>query len=538
MTLRLEDFQRQAPNIDVAAALADPAMADQFVAMIENQFGVSPKKAKSVLSDLTTNGEANVPMDGKKKNRPIIRSFNLDRDLFIPTWATDIEHSPYIFRVEYYTAEQLRGFINTDGWDASWVEKAIKTCRGQFISPMPDATQQPISRSFVYIDRKIMVTDMIGVVYAYQRLSNPDDNITGIYLTIFHPRLPADSDQPGYAKFGLLGYAHGEYPFVLHRAEYLSRRIHDSRGLPEPGKPWQDQLKVHRDSRIDAASISIIPPLMYPIGRPPSRWGPGSRIPERKLNEYHYADKPAPDGNTDDSEMKLVETWREYAGIRSGDGDPTMTNAKNQYEIEKYLSGWARAYKQVWKLFQQFGDEKTFFRVIGVQKAQPQVFMKGDPSEDYDIYLNYDVLSGDSEHQKEKFIAIAQLAQTLDRNGQFDYGSFLQLALSSIDPVLGEQVMLPKDTASQKNVDDMHALLGQTFSGVQRDLPIGMPPQLALQTIQTYLQSPDVAQRFANKQDPFQERMTRLIKQAQFQMQQQQNAVIGKIGTPPAPPPQ
>jgi hypothetical protein len=536
-TLNLDDFQKRVPGVDVKQLLEDPAMVEKITQLLQQQFGVSAKKAASMIRDLKANGEASAPIDGKRRNRPIIRAFNLDRDVFIPSWATDIEHAPFIFRVEYFTAEQLRSFVANDQWDAGWVEKAIETCRGQYISPMPDGTQQPISRSFVYVDRKILVTDMIGVVFAYQRLSDPDDNITGTYLTVFHPSLAEDNDQPGYAKFGLLGYAHGEYPFILHRTEYLSRRVHDSRGLPEPGKPWQDQIKVHRDSRIDAASWSVIPPLMYPIGRPPPRWGPGARVPERKPNEYHFADKPMPDGNTNDSENRLVETWREYAGIRTADGDPMMANTKNAFEVKKYLQGWARAYKQVFKLFQQFGDEETFYRVIGVQNATPQVFQKGDPTEDYDIYLNFDALTHDLEHQKEKFIAIGQIVQTFDRNGQIDYSKLLPAALNSIDSSLAELIVTPKDTATKQNMDDMQNILAQTFSGVIKDIPTGMPPQLAMQSIQQYAQSPDVAQRLQNKDDPFTQRLQRLVKQATFAQDQQNNAQIGKLGTMPAPTP-
>lgn len=539
VTLKLDDFQKMVPNADVHALIADPAIADHIMTAIETQFGVSPRKAKAMLRDLRDAGETSAPIDGKKRNRPIIRAFNLDRDLFIPSWATDIEHAPYIFRIEYFTAEQLRSFVANDGWDEKWVEKAIATCRGQFISPTPDGTQQPISRSFVYVDRKILVTDMVGVVFAYQRLSDPDDNITGTYLTVFHPSLPKDQDQDGYAKFGLLGYAHGEYPFVLHRAEFLSRRVHDSRGTPEPGKPWQDQIKVHRDSRIDAASWAVVPPIGYPIGRPPPRWGPGARIPERKQGEYHFMDRPTPDGLTSDSEDRLLSSFREYNGIRTGraDDDPMMANTKNSFEVKKTLGGWAKAYKQVFKLFQQFGDEETFYRVIGVQNATPQVFKKGDPTEDYDIYLNFDALTHDLEHQKEKFVAIGQIVQTFDRNGQVDYSALLTASLNSIDPSFAELIVTPKDTATKKNTDDMQAILSQTFSGVVKDIPIGMPPQLALDSIKQYAQSPDVAQRLQNKDDPFTQRLERIVKQATFAQDQQNNAQIGKLGTMPAPTP-
>lgn len=533
-TLKLSDFQRAVPSMNVQQLIEDPALADNFVTMIEQNYGTSAKKAKQVLKSLRDTGEATVPVNGRKKSRPIIRAFTLDHDLFVPSWATDIEHAPYIFRIEYFSAEQLRSLINSDNWDEAWVEQAIEKCRGQTIASVPDTTLQPISRSFVYVDQKNAVTEKIGVVYAYQRLSDPDDNVTGIYLTIFNPHLPADGLQDGYAKFGLLGYAHGEYPFVIHRAEFLTRRFHDSRGLPEPGKPWQDQIKAHRDSRIDAASWAIIPPLFFPMGRPPGKWGPGAQIPERRSGEYHFGDKPTGDVLTENSEKILMESWREYAGIRSAEGDPLMVNLKNQHEVEKYLSGWAAAYRQVFKLYQQFGDDQVYFRVAGLKKASPDVMTKGDPTEDYDFNLTYDVLSQDFEQMKEKLMTVAQIVQTSDKYGQIDYSAWLQIMINVVDANWAEQIIKPQEAATQQNVNEMHNILSQTYTGVEKDMPMGMPPQLAMQTIQNYVQSPDVAQRLQNKDDPFTQRMERLVKQIQMVMSQQQNAEIGKLGTPPA----
>jgi hypothetical protein len=324
VTLRLSEFQQQFPQMDVLALMSEEATADQLQAILEEIYGISAKKAKAVLKDLRVKGESAVPMNGRKYSRPVVRAFCLDRDLFIPSWATDIETCPYIFRVEYFTAEQLRAFSNSEGWDKGWTEAAIMKCRGRMVTVIPDATLQPISRSFIYIDRKVMYTDLIGVVFAYQRLSD-DEGVPGIYLTIFNPFLSKDAAQPGYAKFGLLGYQHGEYPFVLHRKEYLSRKLHDSRGTPETGKAWQDQIKAHRDSRIDAASLAIVPPFGYPLGRPPARWGPGVRIPERRPGEYHFIDKPTGDVNTETSEDRLMKSYSEYNGINGEGSDPVLT---------------------------------------------------------------------------------------------------------------------------------------------------------------------------------------------------------------------
>ena len=297
--LRLQDLQAQFPQVDIAALINYDAAAEDLKAIFVEQYDCSAKKAANMLKELRKDGETSVPVVGAERSFPVLRAFNLDENLFIPSFSLDLENVPGIYRVEYFTAEQLRAMVNTDGWDSDWVEKAIKTVRGKLITISPSEYLQPISRSFVYTQQRF--TDRIGVVYAYQRLSD-EDGVPGIYCTVFHPHLPPSSKHEGVAKHGLLGYAHGQYPFVLYRREHLSRKLHDSRGIPEPGKPWQDQIKSHKDSRIDAASLGVLPPLCHPQGRPPGRWGPGALISERRAGEYHYADRIIPDLNTDNLE--------------------------------------------------------------------------------------------------------------------------------------------------------------------------------------------------------------------------------------------
>lgn len=526
--LKASDFQRQYPQLNVGDILNHPELEDKIVAALEEQYAISGKKAKRVLKELRTKGESTVPILGREISRPIIRAFCLDRDVFIPSWATDLESCPYIWRVEYFTAEQLRSFAHTENWDADWVEQAILKCRGQMITSIPDSTLQPISRSFVYIDRKVMYTDLIGVVFGYQRLSD-EDGVPGIYLTVFNPHLKEDEKQRGYAHFGLLGYQHGEYPFVLHRREFLSRKFHDSRGLPEPAKAFQDQIKAHKDSRCDAASVAILPPVCYPLGRPPTRWGPGARIPERRPGEYHYADRPGEDPNTDNSEQMLWKGFNDYAAITNPDEDPTMANTVGQWETIKFLTGWAKSYRQTWKLYQQYGDDQTVFRVIGLQKAPPQVMQKGNPNEDFEFWLSFDSLSMSPDAQTQKLENIAKICATADKYGQVDYSQLLQLMLESVDPSIAERIILPKEAASQQFVASEQTAIAKIAAGMEQDIHPGDPAQLGLQTIQQYAQQPDVSQRL-QVDKPFAARLDKRAKQYQFQMTQAQNANIGRLG--------
>ena len=529
VTLRLDDFKARFPGLDIDAAINNPRLEDKLLAVLEEIYGVSARKARRMLNELKKDGETDTPVVGREISRPVLRAFCLDRDVFVPSWATDIETAPYLFRIEYYTAEQLRSFVNTEGWDADWVENAILKGKGKMITTVPDSTLQPISRSFVYIDRKIMYTDMIGVVFAYQRLSD-EDGVPGIYLTIFNPMLTEDISATGYAKFGLLGYQDGEYPFVKFPLEYLSRKFHDTRGVPEPGKSWQDQIKAHRDSRIDAASIAILPPLMYPLGRPPTRWGAGARVPERRQGEYHHADHPMGDLNTENSEKILVQTYNEYEGIiNPGTDDPTVAVSISQHEINRYLECWTHVYRMVWKRWQQYGDAKQMFRVTGLASAPPQVIEKGDPTEDYQVMLSFDVQSLNAEAQGEKFKTIAQIAATFDKFGQIDSSKLVPLMVRSVDPAIAEQVVLPKESGSQQVIDQVHSDIAQMSSGIDKDIKLGTPPQLATQVLQQWAQSPDVQQRLMTDQ-AFQARIEKYSKQLQFQATQQNNAKIGRFG--------
>lgn len=526
-TVTIQGLQEQFPQVDIMAVMMDEEASGQIAAYFEERYGCTATKAKKIIKALLETGKTTVATLGRAISRPVLRAFALDEQLFIPPDTTDIEKATGIWRIEYFTPEALRAMVHSDGWDNEWVEKAIETCRGKLITLTPSEYQQPISRSMIYQQQRF--TDQIGVVYGYQRLSD-EDGVPGIYLTIFNPLLPPDAFQKGYAKFSLLEYAHGNYPFVLFRREFLSRRLHDSRGIPEPGKSWQDAIKAHRDSRIDAASIAIIPPIGYPMGRAPSRWGPGARIPERRSGEYHFMDKPSVDGLTEQSEEILTEGWKAYNGFASAEGDQTFAVQLSQNEVDRFLSQLSKAFNQCFDLYQQYGDDRITFRVIGMRDANAVEFVKGDPNERFDFYLNWDAQSGDLEQMALKWKAILEGIQLLNREGNVNFAESLQAYVESIDPVIAERILDPTQVGRDRVIQDEQNDLAQIFAGVNKPIKIGTPPQLALETIQNYVQNaPDVQQRL-QADEAFRGRMEARMKQYQMQQKQEENKMIGVYG--------
>lgn len=524
----LQDLQQQlGQQGDITALIYAREAEDAILAFFEEVYGASATKARRMLADLRKTGKTDAAVVGKMKSRPVVRAFNLDEDLFISHQATELQTAPAIYRVQYFTPEQLRGFANTDGWDQEWVEGVIEKCRGQIITFATNQQNWPIQRSLLYQDQKL--NNLIGVVYAYQRLSD-EDGVPGVYCTVFSPQLgPEPGKHDGFAKHGLLGYGHGNYPFVLFRREYLSRKLHDSRGLPEPGQPWQQQIKVHRDSRIDAASMAILPPMCYPISRPPGRWGPGARIGERRTGEYHFADRPMGDINTEKSEEILTNSFYRYCGFVDGNTDPLFAQLKNQNEVEEFLECFNEVFQQVYSLYGQYGPEEVYFRVIGLRRAEPELFQRGPADEQFDWELTFSIDNLDAEKQAKKLEALARVGATFDKYGQFDWSEALVLAVNMIDPNWGEVLIQPKEVGTQKVVDETNTMLAQVFAGVERDIDLNSPPEIMMSVVQNYGQQPDVQQRY-QQDEPFRKRLEKIVKQIQFQMQQRQNATIGRYG--------
>ena len=133
-----------------------------------------------------------------------------------------------------------------------------------------------------------------------------------------------------YAKHQLMDYAHGKYPFVVSTYERTSKRLYSTRSIPQIAEPDQQALKVEVDSAIDAQSLATLPPLQHPMGRSPSKWGPGVRVPYRTPNEVSFADIPPGRGSTVNVELRryIVEQVNRYMGREVPGFDPAEEQMK------------------------------------------------------------------------------------------------------------------------------------------------------------------------------------------------------------------
>mgnify|MGYP003115008419 CR=1 FL=1 len=511
-------------NPDVFRAIESGEQDDQIGFMLQQTFPTAtPKRIKQALKDLRKNGEAKLPVVKRQIDAPEVKTLAPDGDFFFPTYVTDPQRAPFCFWRTYYTPQELQNKVATDGWDEDFVDYAIEHYRGVSIDSIE--REQEGRRSSSLNDSVYEAEELIEIVYGYQRLIDEEDGSEGIYQTIFHKDFDGDGVNPSYAKFELMnGYE--DYPVVVTKLSEDSKRLYDAQTIPHLLRGIQNQVKVERDSRIDRNSIATIPPILHPVGQAPTDWGPGRMIPYRRKGDLDFAPSPALNSGSVEIEQTLEKVADKLVGLDEGS---QMSTVRLQFLTNKFLSHIAEVLKMSFKCFQRFGPDSIFFRVTGVPESLQ--LNKGDPNEEFDIIVNYDVLNSDPEVIEQKIEAFKNLTQ-LDSSGRININSLLEVAAASIDPILSDNILQPAEQAQEQVMKDVTDDLAKIYAGIEMPArPNG--GQTALQMIQQYTAQPDVGQR-AQTDQAFAARLQKYAGQYTFQMQQMQNAQIGRIGTNPA----
>jgi len=202
---------------------------------------------------------------------------------------------------------------------------------------------------------------------------------------------------------------------------------------------------------------------------------------------------------------------------------------RQQFIVNKYLDHVKEVLNLAWKLFQRMGPDEKFFQVTG--NPDGMTMTKGDPDENFSLMVSFDTRENDPEHIKRKAESASSLLQ-IDRNGRMNTDKLIGVILGGIDPFLADYILEPEDETQKRMAKDVQNDLVSIYSGIEQDArPNGA--QMAMQMIQQYTQQPDIMQRLQDDES-FAARLQKYAQQYQFQMQQAENAVIGRMGTAPA----
>jgi hypothetical protein len=518
--LDLQQIASIAPEI--AELIQSGEADDTLVELMKGTFpGVTTKRAKSALKTLRKKGVAKLPVVRRQIDAPEVKTLAPDGDFFFPPYVTDPQRAPYCFWKTYYTPQELQNKVLTDDWDQGFVDYIIEHYRG--VSTDSIEREQEGRRSTGLTDNAYEANELIELIHGYQRLVDPEDGAEGIYCTVFHRNFSGNDQAQGFAKFELLnGYE--DYPVVVTKLSEDSKRLYDTMTVPDVLRGIQNQVKVERDSRVDRNSVATLPPILHPVGQAPTDWGPGRMIPYRRKGDLDFAPTPPPPTGSIEIEQTLEQQADRLVGL---DETSSISGIRKQFLVDKFLSHSAEVMAMAFKCFQRFGPDEIFFRVTG--NANPMTFTKGSADESFDIMISYDVLNTDPATQEQKLQQVVALTQ-MDRNGRINMDALLDVAASSIDPVLADNILQPAQQAAEQITRFVTDDLSKIYAGMEMPArPNG--GQIAMQIISQYANQPDIAKRL-QEDEAFAVRLQKYAGQYQFAQQQQINATqYGQYGT-------
>jgi hypothetical protein len=485
----------------------------------------SVRNPQEALQSLMRSGQFSYDRPYIKENRPCITAYRTYQDIFFFRNTYDLQRLPWIVRRDVIPKSTVIDRSRYERWDPAFTTEILEHAGSTALLNLGMQTLFRF-RDRLYVDE---MKELCEVYYAFYR-GTDDKNQRQVIVNIFHPN------------FELLGrslplpYTHGKYPFVLCEREKRSRSVLESRGIGDIAMTAQAEIKFQKDSRNDRTALCTIPPLQVPLGRGKQQYklGPRAQLGVMRPGELSWLPPPPLDQTTYSTEMSIRQDAYSYFGKSMEGVDQNKVLRKQQRLIDAWLAELRMVHIQIYQLCQQYLPDNDWLTASGDQAAVPQRDRQSI-QRNLNLVLEYDAKDLNQEFVTAKLQTIQQMLVATDAAGVIDRAGLTMYAARALDPALARQLIQPQAAVSQQEINDEQDQLSKIADGIEPPMyTSGQNAQLRLQVIQNTMQQ----QGYINalRQNPISlEILQRRMQNLQFQIQQQQNAVTGRIGVPPGP---
>jgi len=527
--LKLFDIDQIAETLpELAEIWMDEDRVDEAMELFNSVEGweLNEARVKKALRQLRKSGVAEIPVTVKENSEADVRTLMPDADVILPAYTVNYQDAPRIHIRMLMSAQEILNRVSSEGWDEEWANYVIENHRGidqsKFYNPNSVQSYRRIGRIARITNER--ARDTIEVALTFERLIDDSDNAEGIYLTVWCPEMTEQVGTPNVAKRVLLS-GRKNYPVVITKTS-LGKTLYDGITLPELLRAPQKNQKTLRDSYMDESGWSISPTIWAPAGVDASGMGPGAVISGPTGRKPEYIDRPSSFAPNLNLEKLLVDEANQIAG--QDPNDPLSVQLQ-QHNIGQYLSHVQNVLKMTYETWKLDGPEELFLRVTG--NPEPVQFTKKEDEGEMDITVSFNSTYDDPEKVEKMLAGLYQVLQN-DQGGRVNSEAITDMALSALDPTLADLVLMPTEQGSAKIVNETTNDIAKMAAGI----PVGAPQnagQARLQIVQDYKQSQTGAMELQSKPQ-FQFLLAEYEKQLTFQLQQLQNAEIGKVGAQPA----
>jgi len=521
---------------EVLEMVLNPAAEDQTAEFL---VGLVPtmelSRAKTILRAWREGAAAEFPEPYIRTNRPKVQALRLLYDIFIPTNTGALREARVIFHREWIGKVEARrrmlppyryskAFVDAlvgDGAKATGAEGKTGFPQAMTVRKVDGTTEK------VELLQETEYKGLYEVATAYWQAVR-EDGIPGIYRMAFSKFVK----EPAYDKT-LQEYDHGEYPYIEFAREIVSGRLMDSRGAPELLVTDQSFTKLLDDTFGDHAQMTF-PSIFVPERRPDSKLevGPMAQIKRRRPGDYEWMKLPDYPATTEKQREEIRRRVHEYWGIPHEAVSPVIADLLNQQAVDGFLWGLADAFQMMIQLCQQYMTDGQIARIVGgkgVALGRGLAEIQGK----FDLTLAFDVRTLDPDYviklaeALSKYILVWDTSQTIMRD------RLTAIVMGAINPNLAEETIRPVEEADQAEVDEEETNFAKIAAGIEPPMQEqGQNWGVRLQTLEMIGQrNPEAVQKLTPMSL---EILKKRMEHFEFQIQQQENALIGKVGARPA----
>lgn len=528
------DQVQESDLVELAEMLKDPERDDesaQFFMNIAPALRQNKKRALKIVKELREKGEAEFPAPYLAINCPDVCAHRPYEDIFIPTDTTELQRSRVVFVTELLDDTELAEKETSEDWSATFIEE-VKKHKGEITLPsyyrelMEENPSGDGSLRFNRLDSS-SEKEKYEIIYAYLRVSNKD-GIPGLFYVPFHGAVKTEAARP----LELLDDKTGKFPFVFFPRETLTKRLFDTRGVPELAMTHQTALKLMHDAEGDYVSLTTVPPLKVPAqrGRLDLVIGPLVKIKEKRQGEISWMNPPIKDRSNVEMMKEIRRQLDEYFGRPNPENAAYLAQILTQFMIDNFLDYLKDAIMLMIQLCQQNYTDQDIQRITGsrnfvVIRSREEIQGK------FDITLSFDAKDLDSDWLVKKIGMMTQILQ-FDTKGAVPRDLVVRQLLNAIDPNLADQIP-PADVMEHNEVQDEELNFMKIAVGLEPPMaPEGQNFPLRLQwNVNQAKKNPASIEQLSPKSKEIWE--TR-VKHLQFMTTQIQNAQTGRVGAQPA----
>jgi hypothetical protein len=516
---------------DFADMATNPVREPEFLAWLGSVYPlVAPATLRRTLRDLRRNGSARLPVPVIRENRPSVQALRYMEDVFFPLGTANIQRARNIHRREWLNEDELRERSFTLGWSSERVEEIIARGRGQsVISGSLGQSMPRVGDKFSGPGMAVNEQDnLFEIWWSYSRRAD-EMGVMGVYCVVWS----GACDEP--IKVELRSNSHGKFPFVARPRERTGRQLTESRGLTRPLATHQTEMKIQRDARGNFTQLIASPPHKVRMDRPAFDLiiAPNAQVPVMRTDDVEYF---VPPGQLPQSSIEIERTVRheadEYVGRMTADQDPNRVAAKQQRTGDRFFGLWREVFTMVLDDCRDYYSAAEIARITG-STGEPAGLQPEDLSGRWDILIEIDSRDLNLEFAMKKLDALTKVASA-DPSGVLDRGPIAEWGAYTIDPVLARRTVRPQQNVTQREIDATKNAVAQMALGIEPDMPVqGINPQLRMQVLmQTVKGSPTLMQAYQSG-GPFAQLLENYQKYLTQQVTQDQNKVVGRLGTSP-----